>query len=192
MKRAMHWLLLMLFWMGNPSHAGLADPLFVWKTGEVSLTYLGYEASYTNTLWVHSPFFLGPLFENKTTPIGSTFSLGVLPAGTPLTFAIVVHNTGYTFLSGAADANPDLSAHAMMAPMGSGLVNVGFEDLLHGGDRDYNDLRFSVANVTIHAAPEPSVAVLALVALGLFSVVAKRRRAQPLDRRSRGSGSGFN
>src|SRR5688572_25954408 len=36
-------------------HAGLADPLFVSSDGHVTLNYLGYEAGYTNTLWLHSP-----------------------------------------------------------------------------------------------------------------------------------------
>jgi len=155
-------------------HAGLADPLFVSSDGHVTLNYLGYEAGYTNTLWLHSPVHSGPIFVNKTTPIGTVFDLGIFPAGTPLTFSIFVHNTGYTFLSGSADSNPDDTAHAWIDYVSYDLANVGFEDLFNGGDKDYNDLRFSVANVG--QVPEPSA--LALVFAGLLLAGLSRARAR--------------
>ena len=157
-------------------HAGLADPLFVSSDGHVTLNYLGYDAGYTNTLWLHSPVHSGPIFVNKTTPIGTVFDLGIFPSGTPLTFSIFVHDTGYTFLSGPADSNPDDTAHAWIDYVSHNLANVGFEDLWNGGDKDYNDLRFSVANVGLSQVPEPSA--LALVVGGLALAGLSRARAR--------------
>jgi len=157
-------------------HAGLADPLYVSSSGAVTLRYLGFEAAYTNTLWLHSPLHTGPIFVNKTTPIGSVFELGVFPSGTPLTFSIFVHDTGHTFFSGPADSNPDDTAHALIDYVSLDLANVGFEDLFNGGDKDYNDLRFSVANVGLSQVPEPSA--LALVIGGLALAGLSRARAR--------------
>jgi len=69
--------LLLTFSTGG--HAGLADPLYVSSSGTVTLRYLGFEAAYTNTLWQHSPLLSGPIFVNKTTPVGSVFELGIFP-----------------------------------------------------------------------------------------------------------------
>ena len=56
------------------------------------------------------------------------------------------------------------------------LANVGFEDLFNGGDKDYNDLRFSVANVGVSRVPEPSA--LALVVGGLALAGLSRARVR--------------
>jgi hypothetical protein len=157
------------------SHAGLADPVFVASDGPVNLRYIGFEAAYTNTLWLHTPFSSGPIFVNKTTPPGTNFALGIFSAGTPLIFSINVWNTGHTFYSGPAASNPDGVPHAWLDFLPGNLVNIGFEDLWRGGDRDYNDLRFSVANVT--ELPEPSTFALIGIALMLTSVWRIRARS---------------
>lgn len=173
MKRSIKSLLaVLLLLLADLSHAGLADPLFVAENGNVTLTYLGFEAAYTNTLWLYSPTITGPIFVNKTTPPGTQFALGVFSAGTPLIFGIVVDGGGswFTYVTGAASSNPDGVPHALVDFLPNAIANVGFEDLFNGGDQDYNDLRFSVSNVTIRAeVPEPSSVLLLLAALGLAS-----------------------
>jgi hypothetical protein len=54
---------------------------------------------------------------------------------------------------------------------------VGFEDILGGGDRDYNDAVFAIRGITI--APEPVTMTLlatGLVGLGAAGLVEKRRK----------------
>jgi hypothetical protein len=171
-------LTLVLAAMSTVGHAGLADPIYVQHSGNVTLTYLGYDANYTNTLWLHSPVSSGPIFVNKVTAAGTIFDLGFFPSNTPLEFSIVVTNTGYEFYSGAPASNPDSVAHAMMDFLAPGLVNVGFEDLWDGGDKDYNDLRFSVRNVSPSVnVPEPST--LLLISGGVLSLLTRRKRVHP-------------
>jgi hypothetical protein len=169
--------------IGGVCHAGLGDPIYVAEDGNVMVQFLGYEAAYTNTLWLHSPVLSGPIFVNKTTPVGSIFDLGPFPAGTPLVFDIFVHNTGHTYYTGDASANPDNVIHALVDFLCNYLANVGFEDLWNGGDRDYNDLRFSVSNVSATQVPEPSTYALLLAALLALAVV--NTNALRLLRRSR-------
>lgn len=170
------WLAALLLGFSVNGHAGLADPIYVASDGPVTLNYLGFEAAYTNTLWLHSPVYTGPIFVNKGplgTPVGTVFDLGIFPSRTPLVFSIFVHNTGHTFFSGAAASNPDGVGHAWIDSLTPTLINVGFEDLWNGGDKDYNDLRFSVANVTTSIS-EPSA--LALVLGGLILAGLSRAR----------------
>jgi len=151
------------------------------ETGNVTATYLGHTAGYTNELYLYLPTNTsGVIFNNHTTPVGTTFDLGTFAAGTELEFAIYVLNTGETFYSGPGTRNPDGLAHVktddlIVAPE----VWVGFEDLLGGGDMDYDDVQFKFSNTAsvteIPAVPEPGT--LALLGLGVGSLaVASRRR----------------
>jgi hypothetical protein len=165
--------------MSTVGHAGLAEPMYVQNSGNVTLTYLGYDASYTNTLWLHSPVRSGPIFVNKITAAGTTFDLGIFPNNTPLEFSIAVMDTGHAFYSGSPASNPDSVAHAMMDFFAPGMVNIGFEDLWGGGDKDYNDLRFSVLNVSPSAnVPEPST--LLVISGAVLSLLIRRKRMHPV------------
>jgi hypothetical protein len=172
--------------------------------GDVMATFLGHTAGYTNDLYlfdasdlntplavtaVAGPGFggaTGLIFTNHTTAPGTTINLGSFAAGTELVFGIHVRNTGDNFYMGAASRNVDKIFHAAVdnglappfpgygtIPVGS--VGVGFEDLLGGGDLDYDDLGFAFSNVRSSTVPEP--ATLLLVGLG-FAGAAARRRAR--------------
>lgn len=152
------------------------------ETGNVTATYLGHTAGYTNELYLYLPVNSnGVIFNNHTTPVGTTFDLGTFTAGTELEFAIYVLNTGETFYSGPGTRNPDGLAHVktddlIVAPE----VWVGFEDLLGGGDMDFDDVQFKFSNTAsvteLPAVPEPgSMALMGLGLLGMGYVVRRKR-----------------
>jgi hypothetical protein len=111
--------------------------------------------------------------------------------GDELIFGIRVINTGAVYLMGAGGRNPDRVVHARVESQRAGFIVVGWEDLLYGGDLDYNDLRFllqgGVSGVAVAGVgglasetgeawtiPEPSA--LALLGLGLLGAAVVRRR----------------
>ena len=151
------------------------------EASEVSITFEGYSASYTSDLFLDTPAnALGLLFTNKTTAIGTTLTLGTFGAGTELIFRLFVHETERTFLSGQADRNTDNVAHTSSETIDSKLW-VGFEDLFGGGDKDYNDFRFSISTrpvmVPSTAVPDgTSTSVLLALGWGLVAFASRRLR----------------
>jgi uncharacterized protein DUF4114 len=73
------------------------------------------------------------------TEVGKRVTAGPFPAGNELVFGITMLDSGQTFLMGPASRNPDGIAHAKVTETGVRTFIVGFEDLLGGGDRDYDD-----------------------------------------------------
>jgi hypothetical protein len=110
---------------------------------------------------------------------GQQFSLGSFQAGTELVFKIFVSDIGHTFFNGIAANNPDNVLHAGYSARFGKPVKVGFEDLYGGGDRDFNDLVFSLSNVVIGAIPVtavPEPETYAMLLAGLFAIGALKRR----------------
>jgi hypothetical protein len=146
--------------------------------GEVVATFQGHSAGFTNQLFLDSPAnALGILFTNQTTAVGTQVNLGSFTAGTELVFRMNVTDDGNNFFSGPASRNPDNITHAFVD---DGLIPdetyVAFEDILGGGDLNFNDLTFSLTNTRIeNIVPEPG----ALVLCGLGCVFAAMwRRAK--------------
>src|SRR5215207_5913231 len=92
------------------------------------------------------------IFQKECVPIDCTFlilgtnrdkaefSLGTIPEGTEIEIVIIVQETGDGFHSGSAGRNPDGLAHAFVRPKDATTLQVEFEDLYGGGDRDFNDV----------------------------------------------------
>ncbi|PPC86339.1 MAG: PEP-CTERM sorting domain-containing protein [Methylotenera sp.] len=144
------------------------ESLYAATTGEVILTFLSKAAAFSTDLSVQgSPNIV---FNNQTAEAGTTYSLGNFEAGTQIVFSFFVNETGNTFLSGAAINNADNTAHTAYQQVANSLL-VGFEDINFGGDRDYNDIIFSVTNATVGrpvVSPVPEPEIMSMLAAGLM------------------------
>ena len=122
----------------QPGHAAAVIGAQLYSTGgDVTVEVQPATAGYVSELHLFSP---SPArFIALNTEVGTTVNLGSFPAGTELIFGIYVRDTGDTFLMGPATRNADGLAHAGVDFQGPGLAIVGFEDLLGGGDLDYDD-----------------------------------------------------
>ena len=151
--------------------------LFAATTGEVILTFLSKEAGYSSDLYLQGS--TNAILNNQTALAGSQYSLGSFQAGTELVFSMLVNNTGFTYFTGNANVNPDNFIHAIYDITSSQTLNISFEDLFNGGDRDYNDLIFSLKNViiepSISAVPEPEIVSMLAVGLMLLGFSARRK-----------------
>ena len=148
--------------------------VFVAVTGPVFATYQGNSATYSNNLRLNGVF----IFNNQTTPVGTTVNLGTFTAGTELLFELAVTNTGYSYYSGPGSRNPDGHTHARAeSNWAPSTTLVSFEDLFNG-PFDYNDLSFSFTNTI--SSPMPESSTVALFTLGIAAVLGygrNRRRA---------------
>lgn len=137
-------------WTGQTQQAaaecqpGIGGRLFSYAS-ELELQILPADAGFTIELHLMSP---GPqrLIATNRDP-GAIVKLGGFPAGTDLIFGIFVRETQKTFLMGGGSANPDGLPHAEVACFAEGRANIGFEDQVGGGDRDYNDLLCTVKQI---------------------------------------------
>lgn len=155
------------------AHAGLGDMLFA-MGGNIDLRFEGSDALFSSVVSVNgSP----EIFPNHTTPVGTTVDLGSFTEGTPLDVVLHVLTTGDRFHSGPGDLNSDGLPHALVSVGENGRTFVSFEDLVGGGDRDFNDHMFSLNNVrAVPAIPEPSTYALLLAGLGVVGFIGRQRR----------------
>jgi hypothetical protein len=155
--------------------------------GDVTAHFVGSDAGYDSLLYLwragEEPL---SLFENHAAAVGDRVNLGAHDAGTELVFGLHVLNTGHHFFAGSGARNPDGEVHARAIGWGATSaiptpgVLIGFEDLLGGGDRDFNDLIFLVSNVTLAdpaAVPEPATLLLVGSGVAGFAALRRRRRA---------------
>jgi len=164
----------------------LGGRFFVANDGDVTAKFLGSDASYFNTLYLSSPVNGDPIFifdrsysDPDSISLGSLLGLGSFDAGTELVFSLYVENTDKTFFTGNGSNNPDGLAHALAVTSLTGedyLTKVGFEDLYGGGDKDYNDFRFSLTNVIDPVVPEPRLLLLLSCGLFILTLFSRRRK----------------
>lgn len=151
---------------------------YVAKEGTVSGFFGGQSAGYTSDLSLTAAGYSDPTvsINNHTSQLGDMTVFGWYAAGTELTFKLAVHDTGDTFYSDKAlnaDGLDHMRALQFSLPNGSfteftPVVFLGFEDLLSGGDMDFNDNMAMFSNVIIVPVPEPSSIAMLLAGLGLL------------------------
>ncbi|MDP6934591.1 MAG: DUF4114 domain-containing protein [Myxococcota bacterium] len=121
-----------------------AAGLVVTQAQELSVTFEGSDAGYTNELHLSSPSELHLATGHLTTEGDSTV-LGTFSPGTELVFSILVTDTGYTFYSGPSSRNADDFVHAAITYDGDCVWLVGFEDEYGGGDQDFDDIELTIS-----------------------------------------------
>ncbi len=160
-------------------------PVIAANSNEVVATFHGHSAWYSNDLYLMLDANGKPgddgdfkndmfIFNNQTSEVGSTKSLGSFTPGTELTFRLFVNDTGDNFFSGPASRNPDGMTHARaQQDWQPGETLVSFEDLRDTpeGVNGYNDLSFSFTNTgSIAPAPVPVPAAIWMLGSSLFAL----------------------
>lgn len=171
----------------NPVSAGamldepiLGGRMLVAEDGYVTAEFLGSDAGYFNTLYLVDPAGGDVyLFDKYSSFDQGPINLGWFEAGVELIFRLDVRNTREQFFTGDMQRNADGLAHAMavttLNDAGEYITTVGFEDLLGGGDLDFNDFEFRLTNV-IDPLRVPAPGVPALLCIGLAGLALRRRR----------------
>jgi hypothetical protein len=176
----------MLACAGMASAAPVLGEQLFWNGGDVTITVQASTAGFLSELRLYAgagSTFIAYNAPNGN-PAGTTVVLSAASLdvnhdiGDELVFGIYVTNTGNTFKLGPAGRNTDNLIHGAIDNLGSGLFRVGFEDLLGGGDRDYDDnvFDFSGSVRTGNSVPEPGSLLLA--GLALVAAGAARRKVR--------------
>ena len=173
----------------------LGGSLRVATNGPVKTTFIDSKAGYFNSLYLDLGE-LGPddsdiwLFDKSRRSAGLEDREVTLPgdflAGVELIFRLDVRKNQNapllnSFYTGDKSRNPDDLAHAeaittMDESTEQFITTVGFEDLLGGGDNDFNDFLFQLTNVVDPpAVPEPPILVLLSIGLAGFVYLRSRR-----------------
>jgi hypothetical protein len=126
--------------------------------GDVVVTFVTNGAGYTSELFLDGALGdeIGAIFNNWTTELGTSMNLGSFVAGTELVFKLLVQQTGDVFYTGDGTRNLDGMVHAVVQKF-TAQVLVGFEDIMGGGDLDYDDLVFAFMNVMAEDSPRGEV-----------------------------------
>lgn len=152
----------------GPAAAALGGQLF-WNGGTVTVDVEFASASFKSKLYLYpdytdaAPDFFGKIFiaDNcNSSPAACDLIAPItvaippsLTAGDELIFGIEVIDTNQRFLIGPGTRNPDGLAHAIVNPIGTDGAQVGFEDILGGGDRDFDDNLFNFTAVIVNQPP---------------------------------------
>jgi hypothetical protein len=145
------------------------------QKSNVSVIFESSNCGYTNPFGLVSPEPVITLGD-KSTPPGTTFTLGTFPEGTQLVFAI--KSDDGTFYTGPGTINPDKVVHAKVTKISGGWL-IEWEDLYGGGDNDFNDIVFRVIatpfGTPVPEFPSPGIPLILAAAIGGCALFARRK-----------------
>ncbi len=174
--------------IGQAESAPVLGAQLFWTGGDVTIEVQGATAGFLSELRLYhgaTSDFIAFNAPNGT-PVGTTITLLAaaidvnFDLGDELVFGIFVTNTSQTFKLGPAARNPDNIIHgAIDSTARAGWLRVGFEDILGGGDLDYDDNVFDFrGSVVTGSVPEPGS--LALVGLAALTAWGASKRSSKL------------
>jgi len=146
--------------------------------GPLQFEILAADSAYISQIYLHTG--TGNILLGNNRDAGVVINIGD-PAAIGLNledeFILAIHvtNTGNDFFMGGGYDNGDGIVHAAVNYGPNQAAVIGFEDLLGGGDLDYNDAMIRVlGDLGVAHIPEPSS--MLLFGAGLVSVMYYRRR----------------
>ncbi|WP_272033349.1 hypothetical protein [Kamptonema animale] len=147
-------------------------------TGEdIEVKVLPATAGYTSILFwlVPSLKYAGVIATNHD--VGQVTNIGGFDRGLEIIFGVFVQDTQNLFMTGPGSRNRDRLPHANVNFAAPGLAYVGFEDMLGGGDGDYDDNLFEMRGGIGEPVPEP-VTMFGSAVFGAFAIAGKYKRRQ--------------
>jgi hypothetical protein len=117
---------------------------FVAGNGDVIVDIQHSDSGYQNKIYWSADNFATKHYIGVDDEVGQV-NIGRFASGTKIQFGIDNGN-GDFFRTGGGDANADGEVHAQTTQGSDGRLQIGFEDLRGGGDRDFNDAVISVRN----------------------------------------------
>lgn len=168
-------------------HASILGGQLFGSGSTTTATILDSDSGFSNLVWKLGPL-PGQFIGVDDTNVGVPVTLGTFDPCDELLIGII--SPEGLFVTGPGSRNPDGLAHAKLDWVDSDSVNIGFEDLLGGGDNDFNDAIVRLDGVNQFqdpncmdcdppsTVPEPgTMSLLGLGALGMVKRLRKRRQA---------------
>ena len=180
MKMRVRWIILAVVVVFALINTVSAVPIKFDTACKVTVTYLGTDAAYHNAFgWVEGnpPGTLHYLGTGHTTSPGTSWDIGLREANVNNILYITPAETRRTYYSDPAGSNPDRIEHVEVTKIDryGYIVGVGFEDLLGGGDKDFNDVYLEISCTPVTSPPAvpefPSMALPAASLVGLIGAV---------------------
>lgn len=169
---------------GSPGTENTATYSFAAVGGEIRAYFVNSEAAYTNKVGLLVNGIDTGIYglDNHASVAGDFISFGSFAAGSSVVLSLLTNGDGGNTYFSTKTLNTDLFHHVYAtAYSGTGLgggipagIYAGFEDILRGGDRDYNDI--NVVYTGVAAVPEPSTWAMMLIGFAGLAFAARRRQ----------------